>query len=120
MCKPSLIIGPLFAIAMPVIASCQGEAGAKSSQPVVSAPAIHRLSDRMIFIDHGDTVTMIRVRANSQTADTVVYVFSGDTAVRIRPTVGKLSAIGAGRLRTLRDHLRDIDKMNAEVGKLSR
>jgi hypothetical protein len=74
----------------------------------------------MTFIDHGDTVTMIQVRANSQSADTVVYVFSGDSAIRIRPTAGKLSAVGAMRLRTMRDHLREIDKMNADVNKLSR
>ncbi len=119
MFKSSLIVGPLFALAMPVIGSCQGEAGAKTNH-TVSAPAVHRLSDRATFIDHGDTVTMIRVRANSQTADTVVYVFAGDTAIRIRPTPGKLSAVGATRLRAMRDHLREIDKMNAEVNKLSR
>ena len=121
MLKLLLSPGMLFGLALPAVASCQSkDAGTKHSASVSVAdkPVVHHAGDGLQVIERGDTLTWIRLRPDKSRLDTAVYVFKGDSAIRLRPMPQPIAKPASDRLRAIRDQLRKIDAMDADLANI--
>ena len=122
--KPLLALGILIVSAWPGIVSCQSRADSgKAVSSVTSAEqlVVHEVGDGLKVIERGDTLIWIRLRPDRSRRDTAIYVFKADSATRLRPApIEAVSKVAADRMKAIRDQLRKIDAMDADLGKILR
>ena len=109
---------------LPALAACQASGDQKPvnrEKGLAGDPVVYRVSDKLSVIDNGDTITWIVTRPSMTKPDTAVFVFKGDSALRIRPApVTPVSAAEALRIKRIREQLKKIREMDEDVAKLSK
>ena len=105
---------------LPSLAACQGK-GEQKPAGNTGHPTAYHISDKLSVIDNGDTITWIMTRPNMTKPDTAVFVFKGESAMRVRPAPATpVSPADAAKIKRIRDQLKQIRMMDADFEKFSK
>jgi hypothetical protein len=112
--KLNSIIGIVVALALPATAECQEKASAPAMHE--SGRLIHHIPPNMTLIEHGDSLFVVTKHTSSDESDSTLFLFRGDSAVRIMP--GPLRALSKGeadKLHHVVDEVKLIEKGDDEL-----